>query len=248
MNNLTRYETEDGIELVIDQQTGEAYATQAGYARMSGLSQQAINKRTQQTYNQDQLKFAELQTPQGLRTHNLIPAKTVFKWLIKDNPDLAEKMGECGATVYLHQMAGFKVASTPVQQPAPIPLPPADIRVSNLAIAIQTFNIDINNPRYKQGLQDLVLNILGVGQPTLTQSTEQWVGVAERAEELGYSPVLVVKHRSQLGKWVKANGLESRQEKRLCNGTQRPINLYLVSDELDDCIKEFLDAKVLASS
>ena len=88
MNNLTRYETEDGIELVIDQQTGEAYATQAGYARMSGLSQQAINKRTQQTYNQDQLKFAELQTPQGLRLAQLIPIDMVLEFLVKDNPDL----------------------------------------------------------------------------------------------------------------------------------------------------------------
>lgn len=44
MTNLARFQ-QNGIELVIDTATGAAYATQSGYARMSGLSQQAINKR-----------------------------------------------------------------------------------------------------------------------------------------------------------------------------------------------------------
>lgn len=36
MTNLARFEN-DGIELVIDTNTGEAFASQTGYARMSGL-------------------------------------------------------------------------------------------------------------------------------------------------------------------------------------------------------------------
>jgi prophage antirepressor-like protein len=126
------------------------------------------------------------------------------------------------------------------------------LTVEKMAIAsefvktLEKIGYELDNPRFAQGIRDLVGDAVGLGQPILPQSTEQWIGVAERAEELGCSPVLVVKHRSQLGKWVKANGLESRQEKRLCNGTQRPINLYLVTDELDDCIKEFLNAKTLA--
>lgn len=43
MSNLARF-AQNGIELVINTVTGAAYATQSGYARMSGLSQQAINK------------------------------------------------------------------------------------------------------------------------------------------------------------------------------------------------------------
>lgn len=45
MNALTQYQTESGIELVIDKSTGEAFATQSGYARMAGKTRQAINKR-----------------------------------------------------------------------------------------------------------------------------------------------------------------------------------------------------------
>jgi hypothetical protein len=65
------------------------------------------------------------------------------------------------------------------------------------------------------------------------------LGVAERAEELGYSPYLVSKHRSQLGKYVAKQGLESTQEKRLCQGTMRDIYLYPISDELDQAIHDY---------
>lgn len=110
MSKLTRYDN-NGIELVIDNETGEAFATQAGYARMSGLSKQAISKRCQGV-NQTELKSAEIPTTQGLRMVNLIPSKLVFKWAMKDNLDLALAMGEAGATVYMHQLAGYTVSST----------------------------------------------------------------------------------------------------------------------------------------
>lgn len=128
------------------------------------------------------------------------------------------------------------------QQPA---LPPADVRVANLVGALEKLDIDINNPRFKQGLQDISLNILGVtdGKPALAAG-EQWLGVAERAEQLGYSSSLVIRHRSQLGKAVKSRGLTPRAEHRLCNGTQRLVNLYQVCPELDGAISGFLDAKL----
>ena len=109
MAHLTRFDN-NGIELIIDLDTGEAFATQAGYARMSGLSKQAISKRLQGV-NQKEAKTAEIPTSQGLRMVNLIPAKLCFKLAMKDNPELAEAMGEAGATVYIHQLAGYKVTS-----------------------------------------------------------------------------------------------------------------------------------------
>lgn len=116
MSNLQRYNSDD-IELVIDNTTGEAFATERGYALMSGLSQQAVNKRTRKPDNQTIVKKAETLTTQGLRTNNLIPADTVFLWLMKDNPELAVKMGQVGATIYLHQLAGYKVNSTAIEKP-----------------------------------------------------------------------------------------------------------------------------------
>ncbi|MEG4149260.1 hypothetical protein [Microcoleus sp. Pol12B5] len=117
MSNLARFD-QNGIELVINTVTGAAYATQSGYARMSGLSQQAINKRCK-GYNQSELESAEADLGHGLQGYNLIPAKLVYRWLVKDNPELSLAMGEAGATVYLHQLAGFKVRTSAITPAAP---------------------------------------------------------------------------------------------------------------------------------
>ena len=248
--SLTRFE-QNGIELVINTETGEAFASLAGYSRMSGVDYSTLRKRVQRLKGGDnlELKTAEILTVKGLQAVTLVPANLIFKWAMGDNPDLAYSMGECGVTVYLHQLAGYKVSSTAIA-PQPQPqLPPADIRVTNLVTALTSVDIDVKNPRLSQGLKDLVIDILGISQHRLPQSDDvvKWVGVAERAEELGYPVALVVKYRSQLGKFVKASGLMHREEKRLCNGTERTINLYQVCEELDCAISEYLDAKILTT-
>lgn len=124
-------------------------------------------------------------------------------------------------------------------------------KVNSLAASLQFFGYEIQNPRFKQEVHDLVGDMLGfsshLNQQLLSKPEEIWLGVAERAEQLGYQVSLVTKNRSQLGKYVKACGLSSIKEKRLCNGTQREINLYLLTDELDIAIKEFMGAKTLAA-
>jgi hypothetical protein len=133
-------------------------------------------------------------------------------------------------------------------KPKPYPvesLPPGDVRVANLIDALKFMGIDHTNPRYHQALQDLTLNILGVNSLP-SADKEVWMGVAERAEELGYPIMLVTKHRSMLGKWVKSHNHDYREEKRLCNGTQRSINVYRVCDELDATIREFMNVKMEA--
>lgn len=243
MTNLTRYEA-DGIELVIDQTTGEAFASVRGYARMSSKAQSTVQSRVDRMIEgeRNQLtKLAEVQSTSGLQGERLLSAALIFKWAIKDNPELAETMGKVGATVYLHQLAGFKVSTnaiTPLEQPNP-PLPPGDVRVANLYSALKGFGIDTTNPRYAQALQDISLDILGVSQPTMLPSKGTWVGVVERAEQLGYPVALVASKRSQLGKFVKSCGLEPTQEFRMCNGTQRMVNVYLVGPKLDQAIQDY---------
>jgi len=120
-------------------------------------------------------------------------------------------------------------------------LPPADVRVSNLINALDRIGFDMQNPRFNQGIKDITGDILGLGQPTLksANSEEVWCGVVERAEQLGYPVGEVSRKRSLLGKWVAQSGLIKKQELRLCNGTQRSVNLYLVGEELDACIDGF---------
>lgn len=113
-NQLVRYDGE-GIEILIDQVTGEAFASTSGYARMSGLSVPAISKRLKGV-NRDEIKTAEISTSGGVQGVNLINAQLCFRWLMKDNPALALKMGECGATVFLHKLAGYELKSTAVEE------------------------------------------------------------------------------------------------------------------------------------
>ena len=246
MNNLTRFDS-DGIELVIDTQTGESFATQSGYARMSGLTVRGVGKRLEKLVNSDLVKTAEIDTGYGIKVVNLISADLVYDWMCEDNLRLAKVMGKTGATVYIHQLAGFKVSSTATvtvvpQEPKPLQLPPADVRVSNLINALKTIGFDMENPRFNQGIKDITGDILGLGQSALKPATgEMWCGVAERAEQLGHPVGEVSRKRSQLGKWVARADLSKKQESRLCNGTQRSVNLYLVGDELDSCINSFFN-------
>jgi hypothetical protein len=148
-------------------------------------------------------------------------------------------------------MTTGKVELQSVQPPiAPLSLPPADIRITNLHSALTGFGIDLTNPRYKQAIQDLVVDKILNEQASLPGSTETWLGVAEKAERLGYSPSLVAQFRSSLGRYVSqgSSTLEARTENRLCNGTMRQIRLYLDCDELTELVTEFMDAKVLKSA
>lgn len=82
--NLTRFETKDGIELVIDTRTGESFATQSGYARMSGKSKSTISERISRGVRLGDVKEGEIQTAGGLQKITLIPVKDVIDWLLTD--------------------------------------------------------------------------------------------------------------------------------------------------------------------
>lgn len=70
MSNLQRYDN-DGIEIIIDLDTGESFASVSGYARMAGVSKQAISKRFKRVNSENQ-KTAEISTTTGLKTVNLV--------------------------------------------------------------------------------------------------------------------------------------------------------------------------------
>lgn len=87
--NLKRFESEDGIEIVINTITSEIFTTQSGYARMAGLTQQAINTRCKINKNETFIK-GEILTRTGLKTVILIPINISINWLIKDNSEIVE--------------------------------------------------------------------------------------------------------------------------------------------------------------
>lgn len=142
----------------------------------------------------------------------------------------------------------YELPAIPEQPKETIALPPADVRVANLVSALDRLGVDLNNPRFNQELQDFSLDLI-LGQKALPASQpEEWLGVVEKAERMGYSIALITSNRSQLGKYVASCNLASRKERRLCNGTMRDINLYLDCEALGNAIGEFLDAKILSTA
>lgn len=164
--NLERFDR-DGIELFINRKTGEAFATLAGYSRMSGIAKNTLANRLSRGYkgvHKSSLPTAEIQTQGGLQGVHLLPADTVFDWLVQDNPELARTMGAVGATVYMHQLAGFKIDSEAIAKPKSTPpqpqpqkqeLPPIDIRIVNLFETLKSAGLE-SDPHGKRILQNLI--------------------------------------------------------------------------------------------
>jgi hypothetical protein len=244
----------EGIELVIDER-GEAHFP--GYKSLARVCSLGLGKpievyqikRTIESLSKGgadlPIKDAKILTHGGLQGGALIPRKIGNRVIQKHNPNLFADMADLGSLVYLHQLCGFKIQSTPPQvveppQPAAPRLSPSE-ELDRLVSNLEKLGIPLNNPRYQQYLQDAALSMFIPPENPLpsAEQSPRWLGVAERAEELGYSSYLVSKHRSQLGKYVAKQGLESTQEKRLCQGTMRDIYLYPISDELDQAIHDY---------
>ncbi|WP_107670356.1 hypothetical protein [Cyanothece sp. BG0011] len=114
--NLTRFDGENGIELVIDVNTGESFATVSGYARMSGINRTTVQMRVKDV-NSDLAKTAEIQTQGGLQGVRLLSEDLICEWLPKDNPKMATQLMKLGVRMCLHQLVGFNM---PVQQEKPL--------------------------------------------------------------------------------------------------------------------------------
>lgn len=133
MTNLARFD-HDGIELLINTETGESFATVSGYARMVGKNQTTISKRLKgmnktpekqvqtqtrggvQGYEFLSGKEVQVETTQGLQTVTLIGEDLICEWLPKDNHDMASKVLRLGVRMFLHTIAGFQVKSDAITE------------------------------------------------------------------------------------------------------------------------------------
>lgn len=112
MNSIVNYQRFDcnGIELIINTQTGESFATKRGYARMSGKDESTIRKRLKGG-DSELVKQAQILTAGGIQGADLISEDLIAEWLPKDNPVMATQLLKLGVRVFLHKMAGFEIKS-----------------------------------------------------------------------------------------------------------------------------------------
>jgi hypothetical protein len=106
-SNFVRFDSE-GLELVVNTDTGLAYATIRGAARMldrgESTIRSALGARNAVVIN------ARVQTEGGLQGARLIDAETLYDMAFEYNLPLAKKMGAAGANLYMLNLAGYKTA------------------------------------------------------------------------------------------------------------------------------------------
>lgn len=114
VSNLQLFNNE-GLELIINSETGESFSTVSGYARMSGKDKSTISRRLD-TVAEYFVNNTQIQTKTGFKSVALIPEDLMVEWLPKDNPEMATKMMKAGIRVFLHTLAGYNVSSNAVQK------------------------------------------------------------------------------------------------------------------------------------
>lgn len=108
MAQLTRFDR-GGLELLINQETGESFASLSGYGRMADVADSTIQRRLKK----EGTPTLTVANPNGGLPLRLISEETIAAWLIRDNPGMARAMSIAGVRVYLHSLAGYKVSSGP---------------------------------------------------------------------------------------------------------------------------------------
>ncbi|MEH2028485.1 MAG: hypothetical protein V7K67_02180 [Nostoc sp.] len=117
MTNLIAYNN-DGLEIYIDDKTGESFASISSYARMAGLTQQAISKRVR-SHNSEDTKKAEIKTGVGCRYTTLLTENIIAEWIIKDNPTIAVQFLKLGIRKFMYSLAGYSQPQPQAQVTAP---------------------------------------------------------------------------------------------------------------------------------
>ncbi len=101
--NYERFDR-DGLELIVNTDTGMAYASVSAVARMLKISKSTASE----AFGNHETTKAEIHTQQGSRTVRAVSADVVFDLAFTYNPQLAKAMGTAGANLYLLGLAGYR--------------------------------------------------------------------------------------------------------------------------------------------
>jgi len=115
--SLKRFD-QNGLELVINEATGECFASQSATARMCGKGESTI--RAFVLSQQWELFSARTEAQSGGKQSQLLNEDQIGECLAKYNPGLLAQSRKAGLRVYLHRLAGYEVR---VQAVTPLPTP-----------------------------------------------------------------------------------------------------------------------------
>ena len=120
MTTLSRYD-QDGLELAINNETGEVFASIRAVARMTDKSASTIDRYVNGAFKgvaQMTLLSAEVNTPGGLQGVSLLNEDQILELVSKYKPTLLMQFAKVGLRLGLQQLVGYKVTSELPQQQA----------------------------------------------------------------------------------------------------------------------------------
>jgi len=114
MLTLTKFENPNGLEILIDEQTGESFCSVRGYARMSGKAVSTISERLA-AFGFDDVNTAQIHTESGSKSVRLITESQMTEWIIDDNPAISKLFVRMGIRMYLYAQAGYDLPKQPTE-------------------------------------------------------------------------------------------------------------------------------------
>lgn len=240
-SNYAPFHNEDGLELVINTETGECFASQSALARMVDVSEAAIRKWVKNPSNQIEVFEAQIQTTQGLRTSNLINEDGIYQAFCKYKPELLIACAKAGIRMYLHTLAGYKFQKVEQdeiieihQEPERV-LPSRDaVDYANAATQIQTLPNGILKQLIKDALIDQIETERNLKYLPVAEKPKKYTIAKVRAKQLGYSD-RQIGNGIGLGRFVRSRVEPSFQE----YVGRYPVYHYEINQELDQAIAEY---------
>jgi hypothetical protein len=246
--NLTVFNN-NGLELLIDQVTGECFASISAVARMCEKNKSTIQRYVNGKSHcvaQMVLKSAEIPSKRGFKSVALLNEEQILEVVAKYNTELLKAFFKAGLRVYLHQLAGYKVTSEAVEPPEEKTDEQLNYEQEASSVSNAIRNITDNlydNPAIAQILIDTTMNKFIQRHNLQIQANQlnqvEYKGAAQIAEEMGYKTNL--SSRTRLGKFVRDSEVAhlGKREKRLCNSEMRAIWCYPDLPKVRKVIQQF---------
>jgi hypothetical protein len=237
MLNLKAFNN-DGLELIVNTETGECFASIRALARMIDKSSSTVNDYVNggfKTARKMDLKTAEIITPTGLKTARLLNENQILEVVSKYNPTLLIKFAQCGLRVFLHALAGYSIKSEAVDPVEPNSqqhrqLPPIRDTIDWLNASDRI--AQLTDPILKSYLTQSLYEDLGA-KAALPSADIRLAPIAVLAREKGYT--LKPGQDSQLGKFAKKH----LEPKGTAPHGRYEVNIFEDSEQTNSIIEAF---------
>lgn len=188
--NLARFESDNGIEILIDTLTGASFLNVMGLARLAERNKSTIQRFLGSRKIDGEM--VEIPTPGGLQGSRIFDEDVILDVLEKYNTPTLKLFSKLGTRVALHGMAGYSVTSEAVKPKQPVEekskpgyVPATDTNLQSMRIGLQAAR-HVGDDKAVFDILDMVKDQLGMDKGTKFVYPQQPSGFVEyqKAEKL----------------------------------------------------------------